>query len=35
MASHVGEAPEGLLKAATEKAQLDVIGAKQALERVE
>ncbi len=27
--------PEGLLKAATEKARLDVIGAKQALERVE
>jgi hypothetical protein len=35
MASQAGEAPEELLEAATEKARLDVISAKQAAERVE
>ena len=35
MASATGESPEELLEAATEKARLDVISAKQALERVE
>ena len=35
MASAAGESPEELLEAATEKARLDVISAKQALERVE
>jgi hypothetical protein len=35
MASEAGESPKELLKAATEKARLDVISAKQALERVE
>lgn len=35
MASQAGETSEGLLEAATEKARLDVIGAKQAVERVE
>ena len=35
MASAAGESPEELLEAATEKARLDVISAKHALERVE
>jgi hypothetical protein len=35
MASAAGESPEELLEAATEKARLDVISAKQAVERVE
>jgi hypothetical protein len=35
MASKAGEAPEELLEAATEKARLDVISAKQAVELVE
>ena len=35
MASATGESPEELLEAATEKARLEVISAKQALERVE
>jgi hypothetical protein len=35
MASAAGESPEELLEAATEKARLEVISAKQALERVE
>ena len=35
MASEAGEPPKELLKAATEKACLDVISAKQAVERVE
>lgn len=35
MTSHSGEAPEELLDAATEKAQLDVLGAKQAVEYVD
>ncbi len=35
MASEAGESPKELLEAATEKARLDVISAKQAVERVE
>jgi hypothetical protein len=35
MASEAGESPEELLEAATEKARLEVISAKQAVERVE
>src|SRR5918995_1202581 len=35
MASEAGESPEELLEAATERARLEVISAKQALERVE
>jgi hypothetical protein len=35
MASHAGESPKELLEAATEKARLDVISAKQAVGRVE
>jgi hypothetical protein len=35
MASEAGESPKELLKAATEKARLDVISTKQAVERVE
>jgi hypothetical protein len=35
MASQAGETSEDLLEAATEKARLDIIGAKQAAERVE
>src|SRR5215213_9448043 len=35
MASKAGEAPEELLEVATEKARLDVISAKQAVERIE
>ena len=35
IASCAGEDPEELPEAATEKARLDVIGAKQAVERVE
>jgi hypothetical protein len=35
MAASAGESPEELLEAATEQGRLDVIGAKQALERVE
>jgi hypothetical protein len=35
MASEAGESPKELLETATEKARLEVIGAKQAVERVE
>jgi hypothetical protein len=35
MASAAGESPEELLEAATQRARLDIISAKQALERVE
>ena len=35
MASQVDDGPEELLEAATEKARLDIIGAKHAAERLE